>query len=242
MIVYRRRHLLAAAAYIIGGAVVARAETLFGAMPWHPEAGAPPRTVRPGPWLFFTAPEAAAVEALVDRLIPPDSQYAGGREAGCAVFIDRQLAGPYGRREGEYLSPPFIKDLVGQGSQSEMAPAGLYRAGLTALDKYCRANKSGKTYAELSDEDKDAVLLGLEEKRVNLEGADGKAFFEQLIKDTQTGFFADPIYGGNRNMIAWRMIGYPGVRYDYRDWVSRHNERYPLPPVSLQGRIEWNPA
>ena len=50
------------------------------------------------------------------------------------------------------------------------------------------------------------------------------------------GFFADPIYGGNRDMAGWKMIGFPGARYDYRDWVSRHNERYPYPPVSIQGR------
>jgi gluconate 2-dehydrogenase gamma chain len=42
-------------------------------------------------------------------------------------------------------------------------------------------------------------------------------------------------------MCAWKMIGFPGARYDYRDWVSRHNERYPLPPVSIGGRVDWTP-
>jgi gluconate 2-dehydrogenase gamma chain len=46
--------------------------------------------------VYFTADEGAAIEALVDRLIPPDPQIPGGKDAGCAVFIDRQLAGPYG--------------------------------------------------------------------------------------------------------------------------------------------------
>jgi gluconate 2-dehydrogenase gamma chain len=41
-------------------------------------------------------------------------------------------------------------------------------------------------------------------------------------------------------MCAWRMIGFPGARYDYRDWVNRHNELYPHPPVSLEGRADWN--
>ena len=76
---------------------------------------------------------------------------------------------------------------------------------------------------------------------MKLDGADGKAFFELLLKDVQQGFFADPIYGGNRDMVAWRMIGYPGARYDYRDWVGRHNERFPLPPVSITGRADWTP-
>ena len=62
------------------------------------------------------------------------------------------------------------------------------------------------------------------------------------MKDTREGFFADPIYGGNRDMVGWKMIGFPGARYDYRDWVSRHNERYPYPPVSIQGRAAGHPA
>ena len=48
-------------------------------------------------------------------------------------------------------------------------------------------------------------------------------------------------YGGNRDMVAWRMIGFPGARYNYLDWVHRHNERFPLPPVSITGRAEWTP-
>jgi gluconate 2-dehydrogenase gamma chain len=43
-------------------------------------------------------------------------------------------------------------------------------------------------------------------------------------------------------MAGWKMIGFPGARYDYRDWVSRHNERYPYPPVSIQSRAGWTPG
>ena len=43
-------------------------------------------------------------------------------------------------------------------------------------------------------------------------------------------------------MVGWKMIGFPGIRYDYRDWVNRHNERYPYPPVSIAGRADWTPA
>jgi gluconate 2-dehydrogenase gamma chain len=94
----------------------------------------------------------------------------------------------------------------------------------------------------LSDDEKDEVLNSLENGEFKLEGADGKAFFEQAIKDVQMGFFADPIYGGNRDMVAWKMIGYPGARYNYLDWVTRHNEPFPLPPVSMTGRAEWTPS
>ena len=77
---------------------------------------------------------------------------------------------------------------------------------------------------------------------MKFDGVDGKAFFQQVLANTREGFFADPLYGGNRNMSGWNMIGFPGARYDYRDWVERHNERFPLPPVSIVGRPEWEPT
>ncbi len=76
---------------------------------------------------------------------------------------------------------------------------------------------------------KDAVIAGLENGKIKLGGKPMARVFQQILKDTQQGFFADPIYGGNRGMASWKMIGFPGARYDYRDWVDRHNERYPLP-------------
>ena len=63
-------------------------------------------------------------------------------------------------------------------------------------------------------------------------------FFELLLKNTQEGFFADPIYGGNRDMVGWKMIGFPGARYDYRDWVERHNRTLPAAARQHRGRPE----
>ena len=95
-----RREVLAALALALGGAVGGHAAEVQGGLPWIPEQTQPPEPVSPGGWRYFTADEAATVEALVDRLIPPDPEFPGGKDAGCAVFIDRQLAGPYGVAEG----------------------------------------------------------------------------------------------------------------------------------------------
>ena len=134
-----RRELLGGAAFLfIGAAAGARAQWL----PWRPEAGSPPVPFIQGPWIFFDAAEGAAVEALVDRLIPPDPETPGGKDAGCAIFIDRQLAGPYGRRAGLYLSPPFIKGTKQQGPQDEDGPAEQYRKALAALDQYCKTGRA----------------------------------------------------------------------------------------------------
>ena len=62
----------------------------------------------------------------------------------------------------------------------------------------------------------------------------------ELFQDTQQGFLADPIYGGNRNMAAWKMIGFPGAHYDYRDWIDRHNQRVALPPVGINTHPNWS--
>ena len=150
------------------------------------------------------------MEALADRIIPPDPQTPGGKDSGCAVFVDRQLAGAYGRQEGLYIRPPFQTGTKNQGPQSEGGPAQTYRDGLAALDRACKSKYAGKAFADLPTTDKDAVLKDLESGELKLDGVDGKAFFALAIKDVQMGFFADPIYGGNRDMAAWKMIGYPG--------------------------------
>ena len=235
----RRAMLASTAALLVAGSTLARARTLNGAMPWEPGAATPPDMVRPGPWMFFTADEAALIEAAVDRLIPPDDRGPGGKDAGCAVFIDRQLAGPYGRSAGLYLHPPFMPGAATQGYQMPDAPAARYRAGLTALADYVKATFQGKAFAELTPADQDKVLAGLESGSIARAGVKAADFFALLLQTTQEGFFADPIYGGNRDMAGWKLIGFPGARYDYRDWVERHNEVYPLPPVGIMGRSDW---
>jgi gluconate 2-dehydrogenase gamma chain len=238
----RRRDLLATAAWLAVSGLSAQARVISGGLPWMPNAGDPPEPARPGPWLYFNADEARAVEALADRIIPPDPQTPGGKDSGCAVYLDRQMAGSYGHNEGHYNRPPFMPGNKQQGPQSKDGPAAMYRKALAALDRYCRAQHGGKSFAELGDSDKDRTLTDLESGKAKLDGTDGRVFVDHLIKDIEEGFFADPIYGGNRDMVSWKMIGFPGARYNYLDWIDRHNERYPLPPVSLAGRAEWTPG
>src|SRR5262245_24694157 len=113
-----RRELLASAAWFLAGTALSRAAEIAGQLPWYPNAGNPPAPVLPGPWQFFSRDEAAAVEALADRIIPPDLQTPGGKDSGCAVYLDRQLAGPYGKSEGLYNRPPFKQGANNQGPQS----------------------------------------------------------------------------------------------------------------------------
>jgi gluconate 2-dehydrogenase gamma chain len=222
------------------GSQVVHATVIKGGLPWKPGSADPPTLVTPGGWHYFTPKEAETVEAFVDRLIPPDPQTPGGKDIGCAVFIDRQLAGPIGRNENFYMLGPFQSGTKQQGSQSPLTIAQQYRKALAALDTACRSAYSGKGFADLSDDQKDEVITGLEHGSFKLDGFDGQSFFNLILTDTRNGFLADPIYGGNKDMAAWKMIGFPGARYDYRDWIDRHNERYPLPPVGIANHPNWS--
>jgi gluconate 2-dehydrogenase gamma chain len=232
----RREVLVAGAALAAVGSSV-HAETLTGKLPWSPGAGSPPQALDTSVWHYFSAEEAAAVEALVERLIPTDPKTPGGKDAGCAHFIDGQLAGPYGSYQGLYMEGPFEHGTPQQGLQDPTTPAQVYRAALKALDAYAHAHFAGKAFAALGSADQDSVLSALEHGTLTLEGADGKRFFELLLENTMEGFFADPLYGGNRDMVGWKMVGFPGARYDYRDYVERHNQPIDLAPISILSRL-----
>ena len=175
----RRRDVLTGAALALVSGAAARAGVVKGELPWRPDAASPPPRVEPGPWQFFTAEELPAIEAIADRIIPPDPQTPGGKDAGCVVFLDRQLAGPYGAAEGLYDRAPFIQGVEQQGPQSSKTPAQTYRAALQALDQYCREGRGdgmphGKRFAELAPQQQDEVLRGLEAGTVRLSGLDAK--------------------------------------------------------------------
>jgi gluconate 2-dehydrogenase gamma chain len=236
-----RRHLLGSSAMaLLLGRTSVWAAVVKGGLPWKPGSGDPPAIVTPEGWQFLTPDEGATVEAFVDRLIPPDPRTPGGKDAGCAVFIDRQLAGRYGRSESDYMQGPFQDGTEQQGPQSPVTPAQHYRIALAAFDKACRAKFGGKRFVELAEAQKDEAIKGLEDGSFALEGTNAKAFFRLILQDTQNGFFADPIYGGNRDMVAWKMIGFPGAHYDYRDWIDKHNQRVTLPPVGISNHPNWS--
>jgi gluconate 2-dehydrogenase gamma chain len=237
----RRRLLGSSAVLLLMTSPSVRASVIKGALPWRPGAADPPDIVTPaGGWKYLTAQEAATVEAFVDRLIPADNLSPGGKDCGCAVYIDRQLAGPYGRSEGWYMSGPFQDGTKQQGAQSSVTPAQHYRKALAALDAACRAKFGNRAFIDLSDTQKDDAIKGLEDGSLKLDGTDSQAFFKLILTDTQTGFLADPIYGGNRDLASWKMIGFPGAHYDYRDWIDRHNQRVTLQPVGISIHPNWS--
>jgi gluconate 2-dehydrogenase gamma chain len=184
---------------------------------------------------FFTASEWAFINAAVNRLIPPGGDGPGGVEAGVPEFIDRQLELPYGRGAYFYVSGPFQPNAPAElGYQLRHTPRELYRLGIAAIDAACK-QQGDKTFAELDGSRQDAFLTLLETGKSGIAGPVPGAFFAQLLANTKEGYFADPMYGGNRDMAAWRMIGFPGARADFTDWIDRAGQPYPFGPVSVNG-------
>jgi gluconate 2-dehydrogenase gamma chain len=234
-----RRSLLASAALLFT-ATGAGARVVTKVLPWRPNEAYPVTPVVPGGYLFFSAQEAAIVDAFVERLIPTDDLGAGARDAGVTTFIDRQLTGPYGGHDWLYMQGPFSSNpLPTQGLQSPLTPRQQYRQGLKALEAYCSKTFGGRGFVQLSAEEQDKLIAGMEKAEVTFEGFSSRMLFSAIYANTMEGYFADPIYGGNRDMVGWKLVGFPGVRYDFRDVMEKPNQAYTLPPVGMQGRAAW---
>ncbi|MBR0560296.1 gluconate 2-dehydrogenase subunit 3 family protein [Neokomagataea anthophila] len=184
---------------------------------------------------FFTAEEYSFLTAATERLFPKDHNGPGATELGVPEFIDRQMQTPYGVGDNWYMSAPFQEGPANLGYQLPLVPRALYRRGITALEQYAR-QQYGTNFASLSAQTQDAILTALEGGSIQLHDIPGRTFFEQLRTNTLEGAFSDPLYGGNHNLGGWLMLGFPGARADFMDWVNQEGAAYPLPPVSISGQ------
>lgn len=199
-----------------------------------PQAAAVPAAapVEPRAFTFFTPAEAAFVEAAVARLIPADELGPGAREAGCAYFIDQQLAGAFGGASRWYMQGPFGEATPEQGYQLPLTPCRLYRLAIERINLHC-TTALGATYDRLPVAAQDEVLRALEQGRLGAGDLPQQTFFEMLLDNTVEGFFADPIYGGNRDKVGWRLVGFPGVAAAYSVDPATYNTPYRVEPVSI---------
>jgi gluconate 2-dehydrogenase gamma chain len=143
------------------------------------------------PWRSLTAEEARTLEAICDRIVPPD-QDPGAAAAGVTDFIDRQLAGPYRRLRKTYRS-------------------GIAGANATSVAMF------DKALVDLAPPQQDAVLQSMDKGTAPGEGwkqVSAKSFFDLVVTHTMQGFYGDPRHGGNRDRVSWKMLRlpYPPVR------------------------------
>ncbi len=167
------------------------------------------------PLRFFSRAEALIVAAAASRIFPSDEAGPGAQEAGVVVYIDRQLAGPWGRDRYRYTQGPFDEDAPKElGYQGKATPQQIYREMLKDL----------KGFDHLGPNEQDQKLKQIERT----------LFFSLLRKNTIEGMFCDPMHGGNIDMVGWQLIGFPGPRMNNYEDVEKHfGEAFRPKPVSL---------
>lgn len=181
---------------------------------------------------YLTQPEIRFLDAAVERLIPTDDLGPGGREAGVTCYIDRQLSSVWGTHGRNYRSGPWLDGTPEQGFQSRLTPQEIYRIGIQEINAVCRA-KYERPFDQLQPEKQDEVLKALEKDQVELPSMSSKLFFDLLWRNTEEGYFADPMYGGNRGKVGWKLVGFPGVPSGaYREHLD-NPEPYRAEPVSI---------
>ena len=73
-----------------------------------------------------------------------------------------------------------------------------YIIGLAGVDARAR-ELFGRAFVDLTADEQDRVLAEADE-----------TFVRQVVEHTVEAMYAAPEYGGNRNLVAWRAIGYEG--------------------------------
>src|SRR5438094_666738 len=228
----RRQFLKSAAA--LGAAIPAgaAAQTKSDHDKQHAQHMRQAAAAQPRPYMFLSQAEVAFIDAAVSHLIPKDELGPGAKEAGVTYFIDQQLFGGYGSMARKYKQGPWPEGTPQQGYQSPLTPAEVYRAAIRDTNGHCR-KQYGRTFDALSSSQQDEVLKGLDEGRIDLESVRAQFFFNLLLANTIEGFFADPIYGGNRDKAGWKLVGFPGVAAVYTAFIDKHNVPYKAQPVSI---------
>jgi gluconate 2-dehydrogenase gamma chain len=184
---------------------------------------------------YFTPAEWAFINAACGRLIPADEHGPGAVELGVPQYIDRQMGTPWAEGALWYLQGPFFEATREFGYQAQLTPRQQYRLGIKAIDTLCQ-QRLNMPFAALTSQQQDEVLKQVEKGTLTSAELPLTTFFTDfLLKNVMEGYFCDPMYGGNKDMAAWKMLHYPGARADYLEWVGTAKP-YPYGPVSIHGK------
>lgn len=212
---------------------------------------------------FFTTHEKEAVDALVSRMLPGTADDPGGVDAGVVGYIDLKLGtNDGGFATGAYMKPPFAKAYEGDtppahddastihvkkseleryGYQSKLNFREVFRMGLMALDA-AATGTFAMPFASLPPAQQDQLIGQLADgTAAGFTDPSSKLFFATVRNHVIEGFLADPVYGGNRDMAGWRLVGYPGAQraYSPEDIEGLTPRR---PPQSLVQLHAFNPG
>ena len=228
-----RRDFLKRAA-VGGGAAAAAVTPLAGIAQGAGTAANTPAAEAPPGYVFLMPSEAAFIEAAVDHMFPADARTPGGVDIGINIFIDRALAGSWGKGDRLYMEGPWQIGAPSQGYQLPLTPAQLFRQGIASTNTACQ-KKYGKPFDGLPAAQKEEVLQELSTGKLVFDnGLPSRTFFDGLYQCVVQGIFADPIYGGNRNKAGWKLIGFPGVVATHATNIVQYkNKPFPVTYVGI---------
>jgi gluconate 2-dehydrogenase gamma chain len=211
-----------------------------------------------GAGTFFDAHQRATIEAAMARIIPTDEQ-PGAREAGTIEFLDRYLSGLdfiYAKPDGSGFEKLEGKRADAWKQRVEILRAK-YVEGVKELDRRSQSEFSAE-FVRLTPEQQDRILSVMEKPSLQIEGEMETAkavagfapvepalqqtsaeieldFFPLLALHTRQGFYADPIYGGNKNRVGWKLIGFEGPE----SLAETHAGRFTTLPFFAEQQIDW---
>jgi gluconate 2-dehydrogenase gamma chain len=184
---------------------------------------------KPAPGYQSLSPdEAAFVEALVNVMCPADDLTPAGVDCGLAVYIDRQLAGGFGKGERLYMRGPWRPGKPELGYQLPLTPEQYFKAGIATTNEAC-SKRFAKAFDALPQRDADAFLQDLAAGKLTDPRFELARWFNELVYPLFVqACFADPIYGGNNDKVFWRMIGLPGLPATHtRNMVDFRGKPFP---------------
>jgi len=182
--------------------------------------------------MFFTRYEDFVIlEQATERIYPEDDNGPGAIELGVPYFIDKQLAGTWGKNTEEYMMGPFAEGEPTQGLQSALNRGEIFTQGIRKI-KEISNDEFDSSFEELEEEQQNEILKMFENGDVELGGVPAATFFDMLIKATIEGAYSDPLYGGNRNMAGWKMREYPGPQSSYLNYIEEE-DFIEMDPISL---------
>lgn len=137
------------------------------------------------PWRVLTAAQASTFDAFAARVIPSDDGTPGAREAGATRFLDNSLA-------------TFAKDRREQLAHALEALDGM--AAKRGVSGVVAARPATSPFAAIDASAQDEIIREFEKSIPEA--------FDGLRTIVIAGTFSNPGYGGNRNKLGWKLLGF----------------------------------
>jgi gluconate 2-dehydrogenase gamma chain len=186
--------------------------------------------------MYFSNPEDFKVlSQACERIFPTDDLGPGAIDLDVPYYIDHQLAGAWGNNARDFMLGPFYPGIETQGFQSHLRRNEIFSQGIARIQSVSQ-EKYKKNFIDLTDKEQDELLTAFEKGKVPMQGVTSSDFFTLLRIGVLEGVYADPLYGGNRDMGGWKMKGFPGNQMSYLSQIEA-KDFLDIKPVSLHSHM-----